>query len=181
MVARHKHYDHGVLSLDLPLRDFATSYKVPKRNFDTPTDRVDVVFFQRNLLQWHKNVQRRISPFVQSDQEETGESLFDKLRKEQGIMREEALKLQGKSEAGRRRARERRPDRSKEQINTRRLQATLAVAYSEALQSTEDSEITVATRIGLKTLGLDHLPEVLYKHIRASTNWAYLLRAEPWH
>jgi len=178
VVARHKQYDHGVLSIELPLADFATSYKVPKRNFDIPTDRVDVVFFQRSLLQWHKNAQRRISPFAQPDKEETGESLFDKLREEQGIMREEALKLQGKSEAGRRRARERRPDRSKAQVHIRRLQASLAVAYSEALQATEDSPVTAATRIGLKTLGLDHLPEVLFKHIRASPNWAYLLRAE---
>jgi len=61
--AKHKRYDHGLLSFALSCEDFSTSFKVPKRSFDIPTDRVDVVFFQRNLLQWHKNVQRRISPF----------------------------------------------------------------------------------------------------------------------
>jgi len=93
-------------------------------------------------------------------------------------MRGEALKLQGKAEASRRRARERLPDRSKEQVQVRRLHATLAVAYSEALQATKDSVVTAATKVGLKTLGLDHLPEALFKHIQVSPNWAYLLRAE---
>jgi len=43
--ARHKNYDHGVLSLALPAEDFIATYKVPKRNFHIPSDRVDVVFF----------------------------------------------------------------------------------------------------------------------------------------
>jgi len=82
--AKHKLYDHRVLSFALPAEDFVTTFKVPKRNFDIPTDRVDVVFFQRNLLQFHKNVQQRISPFASNDgQEETGESLLNKMREEQ--------------------------------------------------------------------------------------------------
>jgi len=64
-------------------------------------------------------------------------------------MRGEALKLQGRAETSRRRVRERRPDRSKEHVQIRRLHATLAVAYSEALRATVDSNVTVATRVGL--------------------------------
>jgi len=81
-VAKHKRYDHGVLSFAFPCEDFITSFKVPKRSFDIPTDRVDVVFFQRNLLQWHKNVQQRISPFSSQGGEATGESLLQKMRGE---------------------------------------------------------------------------------------------------
>ena len=74
------------------------------------------------------------------------------MREEQDIMRGEALKLQVRAETSRRRARERRPNRSKDQVRTRRLHATLAVAYSEALMATADSRVTVATRVGLKAL-----------------------------
>jgi len=93
-------------------------------------------------------------------------------------MRGEALKLQGRAETSRRRARERRPNRSKEQVRIRRLHATLAVAYSEALRATVDSRVTVATRVGLKALGLDDLPEAILRHVQISPKWAYLLRAE---
>jgi len=110
--AKHKLYDHGVLSFALPTEDFITTFKALKRSFDIPTDRVDVVFFQRNLLQWHKNVQQRISPFANNGVEETDYSLLNTMREEQDIMRGEALKLQGRAETSRRRARERRPNRT---------------------------------------------------------------------
>ena len=97
--AKHKRYDHGVLSFALPCEDFITSFKVPKRSFDIPTDRVDVVFVQRNLLQWHKNVQQRISPFSSEGGEATGESLLQKMREEQGIMRGEAPRASGNQQA----------------------------------------------------------------------------------
>ena len=93
-------------------------------------------------------------------------------------MRGEALKLQGRAETSRRRARERRPNRSKEQVQICRLHTTLAVAYSEALIATADYRVTVATRVGLTALGLDHLPEIISRHIQISPNWACLLRAE---
>jgi len=89
-------------------------------------------------------------------------------------MRSKALKLQVPAETSRRRARERRPNRSKEQVEIRRLHATLTVAYSEALTATADSRVTVATRVGLKALGLD----AILRHVRISPDWAYLLRAE---
>jgi len=92
--AKHKRNDHGALSFALPNEDFITNFKAPKRSFDIPTDRVDVVFFQRNLLRWNKNVQQRISPFANYGEEATGESLLKKMREEQDIMRGEALKLQ---------------------------------------------------------------------------------------
>jgi len=58
------------------------TFKVPKRNFDIPTD-MEVVFFKRNLLQWHKNVQQRMYPFASNDgEEETGESHLNKMREE---------------------------------------------------------------------------------------------------
>jgi len=176
--AKHKRYDHGVLSFALPHEDFITTSKAPKRSFDIPTVRVDVVLFQRNLLQWHKNIQRRISPVVNAGEEARGESPLNKVREEQDIMRGEALKLQGRAETSRHRARERRPNQSKEQVRIRCLHATLAVAYPEALIATTDSRVTVATRVGLKALGLDHLPEVILRHVQISPNWAYLLRAE---
>jgi len=176
--AKHKRYDHGVLSFALPCEDFITSLKVPERSFDIPTDRVDVVFFQRNLLQWHKNVQQRISPFSSEGGEATGELLLQQMREEQDIMRREALKLQVRAKTSRRRARERRPNRSKEQVLIRRLHATLAEEYSEALTATADSRVTVATRVGLKALGLDHLLEAILRHVQISPNRAYLLRAE---
>jgi len=88
----------------------------------------------------------------------------------------EALKFQERVETSRRRARERRPDRSKEQVRIRRLHATLAVAYSEALIATADSRVTVDNRVGLNALGLDHLSEVILRHVQISPNWAYLLR-----
>jgi len=53
-----------------------------------------------------------------------------------------------------------------------------SVAYSEALTAAADSRVTVATRVGLKALGLDHLPEAILRHVQISPNWAYLLRAE---
>ena len=115
--AKHKWYDHVVLSFALPHEDFITKIKAPKRTFNIPTDRVDVVFFQRNLLQWHKNVEQRISPFAIDNEEATGESLLNKMREEQNIMRGKALKLRGRAETSRRRARERRPNRSKEQVH----------------------------------------------------------------
>jgi len=87
------------------------------------------------------------------------------MREEQDIMRGEALKLQVRAETSRRRARERRPNRSKDQVWTRRLHATLAVAYSEALIATADSRVTVATRVGLKVLGLDYLPEAILRYV----------------
>ena len=121
---KHKLYDHGVLSFSLPAEDFITTFKAPKRSFDIPTDKIDVVFFQLNLLQWHKNVQQRISPFASDGEEQTGESLLNKMRKEQDIMRCEALKLQGRAQTSRRRASERHPNRSKEQVRIRRLHAT---------------------------------------------------------
>jgi len=52
------------------------------------------------------------------------------------------------------------------------------VAYSEALIATADSRVTVAARVGLKALGLDHLPEAILRYVQFSPNWAYLLRAE---
>jgi len=52
------------------------------------------------------------------------------------------------------------------------------VAYSEALTATADSRVTVATRVELKALGLDHLPEVILKHVQISPDWAYLLRVK---
>jgi len=77
--AKHKLNDHRVLSFALPAEDLVTTFKVPKQNFDIPTDR-----YQRNLLQWHKNVQQTISPFASNDgQEETCESLLNKMREEQ--------------------------------------------------------------------------------------------------
>jgi len=100
------------------------------------------------------------------------------MREEQDIMRGEALKLQGRAETSRRRARERCPNRSKDQVRTRRLHATLAVAYSEALIATADSTVTLAARVGLKALGLDHLPEAILRYVQISPNRAYLLRAE---
>ena len=65
-----------------------------------------------------------------------------------------------------------------DQVRTRRLHATLAMAYSEALIATADSRVTVATRVGLKALGLDHLPEAILRYVQISPNWAYLLREE---
>jgi len=62
-------------------------------------------------------------------------------------MRGEALKLQWRADTSRRRARERRPNRNKEQVRIHRLHATLAVAYLEALRATKDSKVTVATRV----------------------------------
>jgi len=100
------------------------------------------------------------------------------MREEQDIVRGEALKLQVRAETSRHRARERRPNRSKDQVRTRRLHATLAVAYSEVLTATADSIVTVATRAGLKALGLDHLLEATLRYVHISPNWAYLLRAE---
>jgi len=100
------------------------------------------------------------------------------MRDEQDIMRGEVLKLQGRAETSRRRACERRPNKSKDQVRTRRLHATLAVAYSEALIATTDSRVTVSARVGLKTLGLDHLSEVILRYVQISPNCAYLLRAE---
>jgi len=173
--AKHKRYDHGVLSFALPHEDFITSFKVLKRSFDIPTDRVDVVFFHRNLLQWHKNVQQRISPFSSEGGETTGESRLHKMREEQDIIRGKALKLQVRAQTSRRRARERRHHRSKDQVQIRRLHATLAVAYSEALIATADSRVTVATQVGLKALSLDHLQEAILRHVQISPNWAYLL------
>jgi len=156
-----------------------TTFKVPTRNFGMPTDRVDVVFFQRNLLQWHKHVKQRISPFASNDgEEETGESLLNKMCEEQKIMRGETLKFQGREETSRRRARERHPDRGKEKVWVCRLHAALAVAYPEALRVTADSTVTIATRVGLKTLGLDHLSEANLRQVQISPNWEYLLRAE---
>jgi len=93
-------------------------------------------------------------------------------------MRGKALKFQGRAETSRRRAHERRPNRSKEQVRIRRLHSTLAVAYSEALTATADSRVTVATRVELKALGLDHLPEVILRHVQISPDWAYLLRVK---
>ena len=52
------------------------------------------------------------------------------------------------------------------------------MAYSEALIATADSRVTVAARVGLKALGLDHLPEAILRYVQFSPNWAYLLRAE---
>jgi len=176
--AKHKQYVHGVLSFALPNEDFKTTFKAPKRSFNIPTDWVNIVFFQRNLLQWHKNVQQRISPFANDNEEATGESLLNKMREEQDIMRGEAFKLQGRAETSRRRARERRPNRSKKQVRIRRLHATLAVAYSEALIATADSRVAIATRVRLKALVLDHLQEIILRHVQISPNWSYLLRAE---
>ena len=141
--AKHKFYDHGVLGFALPIEDFITTFKALKGSFDILTDRVDVVLFQRNLLQWHKNVQQRISPFANDGEEETGDSLLKNLREEQDIMRGEAFKLQGRAEISRRRAHERRPNRRKEQVRIRRLHATLAVASSEVLRATADSRVIV--------------------------------------
>ena len=100
------------------------------------------------------------------------------MREEKDIMRGEALKLQGPAETSRRRAPERRPNRSKDRVRTRRLNATLAVAYSEALIATANSRVTLATWVGLKALGLDHLPEAILRYVQISNNWARLLRAE---
>jgi len=72
------------------------------------------------------------------------------MREEQNIMRGKAPKLQGR----------------------------LAVAYFEALIATADSRVTVATRVGLKALGLDQLPQAILRYVQISPNWAYLLRAE---
>ena len=168
-----------VLSYALPHEDFITTFKAPKRSFNIPADRVDVVFFQRNLLQWQNtwNVQQRISPFANEGEEATGGSLLNKMREEQDIMCVEALKLQERAEISRRRASKRSPDRSKEQVRIHRLHATLAVAYSEALIATADYRVTVATWVGPNALGLDHLPEVLLRHVQISPNWAHLLRA----
>jgi len=177
--ARHKEYDHGVLSFALPTEDFISTYKVPKRNFDIPGEKVDVVFFQKNLLRWHTNTLQRISPFIRKETEAaSGETLLDNLMKKQDIMRQEALKLQEKSEKGRRRARERRPDRSKEQARVRRLHATLAVAYEESLRTSGEVKISEASRVGLKVLGLDHLSGVILRQIQVSRQWPYLLRLE---
>lgn len=46
---------------------------------------------------------------------ETRESLYERMLQERDAMRDVVLQLQYKAEAGRRRARKRRPDRSKEQ------------------------------------------------------------------
>jgi len=100
------------------------------------------------------------------------------MRDEQDIMRGEALKFQWRAETSRHRAHERRPNRSKDQVRTRRLHATLALAYSEALIATADSRVTVAARVGLKALSLDHLPQAILRYAQISPNWAYLLRAE---
>jgi len=138
---KHKCHDHGVLRFALPHEDFITTFKASKRSFDNPTDSVDVVFFQRNLLKWHKNVQQRISPFANEGEEATGESLLNKMHEEQDIMRSESLKPQGRAETSKYslRACERRPDRSKEQVRIRRLHATLAVAYATAYVAIADS------------------------------------------
>ena len=89
------------LAAHLTNEDFISTFEALKRSFDIPTDREDVVFFQRNLLQWHKNVQQRISPFSNDSEEATGESLLNRMREEQDIMRGEALKLQGRAETSR--------------------------------------------------------------------------------
>jgi len=52
------------------------------------------------------------------------------------------------------------------------------VACSEALIATADSRVTVATRVGLKAMGLEHLPGNFLRHVQIFLNWAYLLRAE---
>jgi len=105
-------------------------------------------------------------PVANNGKEETGKSLLNKMCKEQDIMRGEALNLQGRAKTSRRRASERCPNRSKEQVRIRRLHATLALAYSEALRATVDSRVTAATRVGLKALGLDHLPEIILRHVQ---------------
>jgi len=145
-VLRHKNYNHRVLSFTLPFEDFISTFKRPKRNFNISSDRVDVVFFQKNLLQWHSSIQQRISLFMQNEVEaETGKSLLDKMQKEQEITRKEALQLQEKAETSRRRSRERRSDRSKEQVRVHRLHTTLAVAHEEAMTAIEHATVTEAT------------------------------------
>jgi len=52
------------------------------------------------------------------------------------------------------------------------------VAYSETLIATADSRVRVAARVGLKALGLDHLPEAILRYVQISPNWENLLRAE---
>jgi len=52
------------------------------------------------------------------------------------------------------------------------------MAYSEALIATADSRVTVATQVGLKAMGLEHLPGITLRHVQIFPNWAYLLRAE---
>jgi len=52
------------------------------------------------------------------------------------------------------------------------------MAYSQTMTVTENFILTQATRVGLKGMGLDHLPESILRQIPVSPNWAYLLQAE---
>lgn len=77
-------------------------------------------------------------------------------------MRKAALQLQHKAEAGRSRARERWPNKSKEQLRVRCFHATLVEANTEAMGPGRDTALSSrATQLSMKALGIEHLPEAL--------------------
>ena len=130
----HKRYDHGRISFRLPVEDFLKQL-TPARDFTFLADKVNVIHFHSNLLEWHKRVADRISPFTPGKEFAVdGEPLIKQLLADQEMMKEEALALQFKEAKVRQRAKERLPGCSKEQTKVRRHHGIFAAAYCNAVR-----------------------------------------------
>ena len=83
-----------------------------------------------------------------------GESLMEQLVADQEVMKDEALALQFKEAKARRRAKERLPGRSKEQITVRRHHGIFAAAYGDAIRQKSNDRVTTATVMAMELLDL---------------------------
>ena len=149
----HKRYDHDCVSFGLPAEDFLRR-PIPTRDFTLTADKIDVVHFHSNVLKWQKRVASRISPFAPEEELADGESLMKQLLIDQDTMKDEAIELQFKQAKARRRAKERLPDRSKEQTIVRRDHGILSAAYVDATRQKRNDRVTTATTMAMKILGL---------------------------
>ena len=95
-------------------------------------------------------MQKKVSPLTRNESEaETRESLLNKMRKEQEIMRSEALQLQEKAEISRHRRKAGNKQGARQSLLITRHSG---ICLCRGMPATEDATVTKATRVGLKVM-----------------------------
>ena len=163
-------HDHAQLLVDVD----TTSIPLPTLSKPQPStpDKVDVISLTRNLATWKDAASRVVQPW-NHDPEITGDKLYMLFQEDSRAMRDAALMLQRKERAALRRARERKPERSKEQTQCwKRIHLLEAALRDTATQLRHP--LTPPTKAILETarlIGGAHLTEGDVMLLRFTPKW----------
>ena len=171
-------YDHRQLLVAL---DASLLYVRPERSMSRTSPRLDPVFFNHNLATWKRLCTKRgldeIGESTPSSQMR-GTDLYRSYQRKTRLMLEIGFELQEKDLRRRRRARERPPDRSRQQREWHRRIRLLQAALRDALSAKYADRLPRATAVAIELLVGSSISVRFMHFIRSTGAWQDKLQAE---